>query len=60
MEVQVALKPVKLLESSVLKTTVMVLPLLNIGAIDLFVPQNLTIRLSSESNTGKVKLDKSK
>ena len=46
-----ALKPVEFLELSVLKTIVMELLLLKIGAISVMVPHNLTIRLSSESKT---------
>ena len=54
-EVQEALKPVAFLELSDLKTIVMRLPLLKIGAIVVMSPHNLTNTLSSESITGKIK-----
>ena len=50
-----ALNPVAFLELSVLKTIVMKLPLLKIGAISVMVPHNLIIVLSSESITAKKK-----
>ena len=54
-EVQEALNPVALRELSVLKTIVIELLLLKIGAISVMVPHNLAIILSSESITGKKK-----
>ena len=48
-----ALNPVEFLELSVLKTIVMKLLLLRIGAISVMVPHNLVITLSSESITAK-------
>ena len=50
-----ALNPVEFLELSVLKTIVMKLLLLKIGAISVMVPHNLLITLSSESKTEKRK-----
>ena len=48
-----ALNPVEFLELSVLKTIVMKLLLLKIGAISVMVPHNLLTTVSSESKTEK-------
>ena len=48
-----ALNPVEFLELSVLKTIVIKLLLLRIGAISVMVPHNLTITPESESKTAK-------